>query len=80
MSKQKQRRSGEKAKTSVTVKEQLAAEAETAIPEHDEVAALAYRLWLERGSPFGSDQEDWFRAEEQLNNRKVRVAAASSGV
>ena len=30
------------------------------------VRALAYELWLERGGPIGSDQEDWFAAERQL--------------
>lgn len=31
-----------------------------------EIAALAYQLWMERGRPEGSADEDWFRAEEQL--------------
>ena len=35
-------------------------------PSHDEIAALAHRFWLERGSPIGSDLEDWFRAEREL--------------
>ena len=30
------------------------------------IAALAYQLWQARGCPIGSDQEDWFRAEEDL--------------
>ena len=30
------------------------------------IAALAYQIWLERGCPPGSDQADWFRAEEDL--------------
>ena len=30
------------------------------------IAALAYQIWLERGCAIGSDQEDWFRAEEDL--------------
>ena len=34
----------------------------------DAVAALAYQLWQERGCPVGSDQEDWFRAEQQLRS------------
>lgn len=33
---------------------------------HDEIAALAYKFWQERGCPFGSDQEDWFRAQNKL--------------
>ena len=36
----------------------------------DGVAALAYHMWQERGCPTGSDQEDWFRAENELRNRK----------
>jgi hypothetical protein len=31
-----------------------------------DVAALAYRLWQERGCPEGSPQEDWFLAEREL--------------
>ena len=30
------------------------------------VARLAYRLWLERGCPEGSPEEDWYRAEREL--------------
>jgi len=32
------------------------------------IAALAYLFWHERGCPIGSDQEDWFRAEETLKD------------
>jgi len=42
----------------------------------DEIAALAYQLWNERGCPAGSPDEDWFRAEAELNNRNEAVAAA----
>ena len=38
----------------------------------DEIAEVAYRLWLYSGCPIGSDQEHWFRAEEIL-----RTALAS---
>ncbi len=31
-----------------------------------EVEKLAYRFWEERGHPFGSPEEDWFRAEREL--------------
>lgn len=38
--------------------------------EHDaELEALAYEYWQKRGSPIGSPDEDWFRAEEELNRR-----------
>lgn len=30
------------------------------------IARLAYQLWLERGSPEGSAEDDWFRAEKAL--------------
>lgn len=32
----------------------------------DSVAARAYELWRQRGSPEGSPEEDWFRAEGEL--------------
>jgi len=50
--------------------------AETSCNE-DGIAALAYKLWQERGCPNGSDQEDWFRAENELKNRKVLAEGAS---
>jgi hypothetical protein len=37
---------------------------------HNDIAALAYQLWLERGSPEGSPEEDWTRAVAQLRSRK----------
>jgi hypothetical protein len=33
---------------------------------HEQIAALAYTLWQERGCPEGSAEEDWFRAEKEL--------------
>jgi hypothetical protein len=36
-----------------------------AVPASD-IANLAYRLWQERGSPIGSPEQDWLRAEELL--------------
>jgi hypothetical protein len=36
---------------------------------HHEIAALAHQLWLARGCPEGSPDEDWFRAAEQLRSR-----------
>ena len=35
-------------------------------PGEEAIARLAYQLWLERGSPEGSAEDDWFRAEEAL--------------
>lgn len=45
--------------------------AATVRPTENEIATMAYQLWLERGSPIGSDQEDWFQAEEMLKNALV---------
>ena len=33
---------------------------------HDQIAALAYRLWQERGCPEGSPEIDWLDAEQRL--------------
>jgi len=40
------------------------------------IAALAYRLWQDRGCPFGSDQQDWFRAEQLLTGRTLSIPTA----
>jgi hypothetical protein len=40
---------------------------------HDDIAARAFQLWLDRGSPEGSPEEDWFRAAEELRLRKTAV-------
>jgi hypothetical protein len=44
----------------------------SASPSDTSIAALAYELWLARGCPIGSDQEDWFRAESLLKSRAVK--------
>ena len=38
-------------------------------PERGEIAELAYQLWVKRGCPDGSPDEDWLRAEEELLHR-----------
>jgi hypothetical protein len=35
-------------------------------PDKETVANLAYRYWQERGSPIGSPDQDWYRAEREL--------------
>ena len=37
-----------------------------------EVEHLAYWLWQQRGMPFGSPDEDWFRAEALLKRQDDR--------
>lgn len=35
--------------------------------QHHRVEELAYEFWERRGSPLGSPDEDWFRAQAELN-------------
>ena len=45
-----------------------------------QLQALAYQLWLERGSPIGSPEVDWFDAEARLalegGGRKTKAAGS----
>ena len=34
------------------------------------IAELAYRYWEDRGRPWGSSEEDWFRAEHELRRSR----------
>jgi hypothetical protein len=43
----------------------------------DAIAGLAYQLWQERGCPIGSDQVDWFRAEQEFRNRIGSIPTAA---
>jgi Protein of unknown function (DUF2934) len=36
---------------------------------HREIAALAHKLWEDRGCPAGSPEEDWFHAAEILRSK-----------
>lgn len=38
---------------------------------HELVAKLAYKLWEERGRPFGSPEVDWFAAERAVYSSLV---------
>jgi hypothetical protein len=35
-----------------------------------EIAVIAYTLWEARGCPEGSPEQDWFRAEQELELRR----------
>ncbi len=39
-------------------------------PTQDQIAHLAYELWLQRGCPIGSPEEDWTHAEMQLREQR----------
>jgi hypothetical protein len=49
---------------------------ETAIeyePSHEEISALAYSYWADRGYADGCPEQDWLRAEAELR-RRARAA------
>ncbi|HWA10078.1 MAG TPA: DUF2934 domain-containing protein [Opitutaceae bacterium] len=35
-------------------------------PTHEQIARRAQQIWLDRGSPWGRDDEIWLEAERQL--------------
>ena len=50
---------------------QPAEPATTFSPTEDEIATVAYQLWLDNGCLGGTDREDWFRAEALLKNPRA---------
>jgi len=40
----------------------------TRLVPHEDIAALAYSYWLQRGRQHGHHEEDWFRAERALRS------------
>lgn len=38
----------------------------TSAPTHEQIAARAYEIFIERGRPMGRDLEHWLEAEAQL--------------
>ena len=40
-------------------------------PSHEEIARLAYAYWESRGRRHGSPEEDWYRAERELQRRRI---------
>ncbi len=44
-----------------------ASETNQAVSKREKVALLAYAYWLQRGCQGGSPEEDWFRAEREIN-------------
>lgn len=56
---------------SAGVHEQPARTDDRTYPDSAAIAALAYELWQGRGCPEGSPEEDWSRAEEELQARQA---------
>ncbi len=42
--------------------------------ESDQVARVAYFLWLERGAAPGNPEQDWFRAERIIRSSEPAVS------
>ena len=42
----------------------------------DQIRLRAYELYEERGKEDGHEEEDWFRAKEELTIKKYRTATA----
>ena len=38
-------------------------------PFSEQITALAYALWQERGCPDGNPDEDWFKAEQEIRTK-----------
>ncbi len=45
--------------------------------DRESIAALAYRLWQQRGCPQGSGEDDWLQAEALLRAESLRQSAAT---
>lgn len=43
---------------------------------HEATARLAYEFWVQRGSPFGSPEVDWFAAEKAMDSLHGNVGAS----
>lgn len=52
---------------------EIAEEAASENPEErKDINVLAYQYYLERGGQHGSDEEDWYRAEREVRNRRSK--------
>ena len=40
-------------------------------PTLDAIAVLAHTFWVQRDRPIGSPEEDWLRAESQINHDRT---------
>jgi hypothetical protein len=49
-------------------------------PEHAEIELRAYALWQERGTPIGTPEVDWFRAEDELKTRRTDPEPALAAI
>ena len=40
-------------------------------PTHAEISERVHQIWLEEGSPEGSDQQHWLQAERELHDSRL---------
>jgi len=53
----------------------------TATYQHDHIAEIAYRAWLDRGQPLGSPEVDWYYALSVISNpEEIRMTPVDSSV
>ena len=55
------------------------AASETGGHEREEIARLAYQYHQERGGHHGSHEDDWYRAEQVIRERRAKSTKASTG-
>lgn len=46
--------------------------------KQDSIKELAYHLWLQRGRPHGTSEQDWLEAESQLRNGSASASTQTS--
>jgi hypothetical protein len=64
-------------KSTVRTHVEIVSDVKISKPTNDEIATLAYRIWIERGCPIGSADDDWFQAEAELK-KHPKVSAATA--
>jgi hypothetical protein len=64
--------------TTSVVSERVKTAATVSPPTNNQIAPIAYQLWLDKGCPVGSDQEDWFRAEAMVMSAFVSKCEEAS--
>jgi hypothetical protein len=47
------------------------------VDSQTQIQALAYQLWLERGAPIGSPNQDWLEAEARLSHIREEKATTA---
>jgi hypothetical protein len=63
--------------TKPTMRTEVPAEQPEISISHSDIAALAFQLWQDRGSPHGSPEEDWFQAEQELKSKEITTRRAT---